>query len=220
MISRVKESSYSPHAEEISIGVVWLFQVSGVVGISLGYEQWFISKTPVILCLTFILLVINFPLTSVRSILVTCFFFVAGMVAEYIGVTYAILFGSYTYGSNLGLKIGGVPYLIGLYWALLVLVTGVSANQLSLNKPVRILIGAGLMVCLDFFMEQSAPLFDYWSFTGDVAPLGNYVTWFGLAIILHFGFQHFQLSGSRKFSAHVLIAQFFFFIYFYVFYSI
>ena len=135
-------------------------------------------------------------------------------------MTYAFLFGDYSYGNNLGLRIEGVPYLIGLFWALLVLVTGVTANYLSANKPARILIGALLMVTLDFFMEQSAPAFDYWSFTGSAAPLSNYVTWFALAFILHFIFQHFQLSGSRRFSIHVLTAQFVFFIYFYVFYNI
>jgi putative membrane protein len=220
MISSVKQKSYSLHAGDISIGVVWLFQLSGVIGISLGYEQWFISKTPIILCLTFILLVVNFPVTSIRSALLTCFFFAVGMLAEYIGVTYSILFGEYSYGNNLGLRMEGVPYLIGLYWALLVLVTGVSANSLSANKPARILIGAIFMVTLDFFMEQSAPVFEYWSFTGGVAPLSNYVTWFVLAAILHIFFQRFQLSGGKRFSMHVLTAQFFFFIYFYVFNNI
>lgn len=220
MISSVKDKSYLLHTEDVSIGLVWLFQISGLIGISSGYEQWFVSKTPIILCVTFFLLVLNFPITSVRAGLLTLFFFAAGMLAEWIGVKYGTLFGSYSYGSNLGPKIGGVPYLIGLYWALLVLVTGVTANHLSTSKLSRILIGAILMVTLDFFMEKSAPNFDFWSFTSGIAPLSNYVAWFVLALVLHFILQFFQLNGSTRFAVHILTSQFFFFIYFYVFYNI
>jgi len=172
------------------------------------------------LCLTFILLVLIFPIASIRAVLLTAFFFAVGMLAEWIGVKYGILFGSYSYGGNLGPKLEGVPYLIGLYWALLVLVTGVTANHLSVNKLARILIGALLMVTLDFFMEESAPKFDFWYFTSGSAPLSNYVAWFVLAFILHFILQFFQLSGSKRFSVHVLTSQFFFFIFFYVFYNV
>lgn len=220
MISSLKDKSYSLHAEDVSIGLVWLFQISGLIGISAGHDQWFISKTPIILCLTFILLVFNFPISSSRAVLLTTLFLAVGMLTEWIGVKYGILFGSYSYGSNLGPKIGGVPYLIGLYWALLVLVTGVAANHLSTNKLSRILIGAVLMVTLDFFMEESAPKFDFWSFTSGIAPLSNYISWFALALVLHFVLQLFTLSGSKRFSVHVLTSQFFFFIYFYVFYNI
>jgi len=220
MISSVKGKGYLLNAEDVSIGLVWLFQISGLIGISSGYAQWFVNKTPVILCLTFILLIVNFPIGSVRAALLTVFFFIVGMLAEWIGVKYGILFGSYSYGNNLGPKIGGVPYLIGLYWALLVLVTGASANLFVTNRLTRVFIGAMLMVMLDFFMERSAPKFDFWSFTTPVAPLSNYVAWFVMAFILHAVMQYFKFSGSKRFSVHVIATQFFFFIYFYVFYSI
>ncbi len=220
MISSVKEKGYLLNTEDVSIGLVWLFQISGIIGISSGHGQWFVSQTPIILCLTFILLVINFPIVSVRGAVLTFFCFAVGMFAEWIGVTYGFLFGNYSYGSNFGPKIEGVPYLIGLYWALLVLVTGVCANTLSTNRLIRILTGATLMVTLDFFMEKSAPKFDFWTFSPPVPPLNNYVAWFVLALLLHAAMQYLKFTGSKRFSVHMMTSQFFFFIYFYVVYTL
>ncbi len=142
------------------------------------------------------------------------------MVAEWIGVHGGYLFGTYSYGDSLGLKVGGVPILIGLSWASLVLITGVCSNHLSENKTVRMLIGAALMVSLDFFIEASAPIFDFWTFADNVAPLRNYLAWFALGLVLHFVFQRSQLTGSKRFSVHVALAQFLFFTYFSLFYKI
>ncbi len=53
------------------------------------------------------------------------------MLSEIIGVNSALLFGDYSYGSVLGLKIGGVPVLIGVTWAF---VTVAAWQLVSLSK--------------------------------------------------------------------------------------
>jgi uncharacterized membrane protein len=220
MIASLKERVSSHSIELFSIFLIWLFQISGIIGISLGYQDWFIGKTPLNLCLLFLLLVINYPIAKRRYFLLTFFFFVAGMLVEWAGVKYGVLFGKYEYGDAMGYKIALVPLLIGANWAMLVLTTGVCANMLFENKLLRVFFGALVMLLLDFFMERSAPIFDFWTFQLGAAPIENYVSWFVLAIILHSVFQYFSLSGSKRFSLHVVIAQFVFFIYFYVFYSV
>ncbi|MDH4090732.1 MAG: carotenoid biosynthesis protein [Cyclobacteriaceae bacterium] len=220
MITITKHKSYYLNIEYISIGLVWLLQISALIGISLGYQQWFISKTPINLLLIFVLLIINFPISSPKSIAITFFFFAVGMLAEWIGIHGGFLFGRYSYGDSLGLKVGGVPFLIGLTWAILVLVTGVCSNHIAENRAIRMLIGAVLMVSLDFFMEASAPIFDFWTFAGNVTPLKNYMAWFVLGLLLHFVFQHSKLAGSKRFSVHVALALFLFFTYFRFFYRV
>ncbi len=45
--------------ENISIALIWLFHVSGILGIIYVNSNWFISFTPLNLTLNFILLLIN-----------------------------------------------------------------------------------------------------------------------------------------------------------------
>ena len=102
--------------EELAIGIIWLFQLSAVLGISLGYKDWFIEKTPLNLSLQLFLVFWLFSIKSFRSVLIVCCLFFIGMTAEWLGVNQQLLFGHYDYGENLGIKLFGVPLLIGLYF--------------------------------------------------------------------------------------------------------
>jgi len=205
---------------EIGIFLIYLFHISAMIGVTIGYEQWFVEKTPMNLVLMFGLLIWIFPINSTKTILASIIFFISGMLVEWLGVNYSLLFGSYEYGANLGPKIGGVPFLIGVNWAILVLITGQMSARLKVSKWVQISLGAALMVLLDFFMELPAPIFDFWVFEGGVAPVSNYLAWFGIAWILHFVFQRLKIKGNFTFSLHLYICQILFFAYFYVLYSI
>lgn len=209
----------STYKKVFSIFLVWLFHLSAIIGITLGHTDWFMAKTPFNLLLAFALLALNYPLNSPKKCLLTAVFFSAGMLAEWIGVHYGFLFGEYYYGENLGPKLDGVPWLIGVNWAMLVLITGAIASKISGHFFWRIFWGATLMVMLDFFMEVSAPVFDFWIWETDTAPFRNYVAWFSIAALLHFLYQHSWLEGDTLFSVHLYAAQFVFFAYFYGFYT-
>lgn len=203
-----------------SIGLVWLFHISAAVGICLGHADWFLSKTPLNLSLAFFLLLLNYPVSSLKKwfIIILSFFF--GILAEWLGVHYGLIFGHYIYGENLGPKISGVPLLIGVNWAVLILITGELTNRLLRKKWFRIISGGLLMVFIDFFMEKSAPVFDFWEFDGGQAPFQNYVGWFFLSILLHWAYQSLKIEGNTRFSAHLFICQLAFFTFFYVVNSI
>jgi len=146
--------------------------------------------------------------------------FLVGFLAEYLGVNYGLLFGEYMYGENLGFKIKGVSLLIGINWAMLVLITGAIANVFKIPIFFKIIIGAGLMVLLDFPLEVVAPIFDYWTFSDNVAPTQNYVAWFVIAAFLHSLFQFFKIKGNVPFSVHLYICQLLFFSYFFMYYKV
>ena len=202
------------------IFLLYLFHFSAIIGVTLGYDDWFIQKTPLNLSLMFGLLIWLFPIDSLKKIIASAVFFAGGMIVEWLGVNFGLLFGTYAYGENLGLKIGGVPLLIGVNWAILVLITGEISNKTLVPKWIKVMIGAALMVLLDFFMELPAPIFDFWTFEGGVAPMNNYIAWFGIACILHAFFQWLKIEGNFKFSLHLYICQFLFFAYFYGYYSV
>lgn len=205
---------------DIAICLVWLFHLSGMIGISIGFEEWFVPKTPINLSLVFVLVLLCFPKLDRTFWLAFLVFFSVGMIVEWIGVQYGFLFGGYSYGNNLGPKIMGVPWFIGLNWGLLTIISGVIATHRFENKWVRIICGAGLMVLLDLFLEHAAPRFDYWTFDSGLAPLKNYIAWSSISVLFHLIYQHLKLEGDTKLSYHLYGAQLAFFIWFYGFYHL
>jgi bisanhydrobacterioruberin hydratase len=211
-----------------SLYLIWLFHLSAMIGISIGYADWFMSKTPLNLLLVFVLLLLCFSERPLRFWIAVLIFFCGGMLLEWVGVHYGFLFGTYEYGSNLGPKLDGIPYFIGINWALLTLNTGLIASSLVRqssiaerklkNKIIRAAIGATLMVFLDIFLEFAAPIFDFWVFEGGMAPLQNYVAWFGFSFIFHLIYQSLDLRGDTTFAWHLYLAQLLFFAYFYIYY--
>ena len=193
------------------IFIIWLFHISALIGIIMGFFNWFVEKTPMNLGLMFLMLVVIYPLRSKKSIAVTICCFLTGFLAEWLGVNFGWLFGSYSYGSNLGLKVGGVPLLIGINWAMLALITAAISNHLTKTIWIRILYGALMMVFLDLLMEYAAPKLDFWTFEGGLAPLSNYLGWFIVSIVLQFVYQISRIQGHFGFSLHLFAAQCVFF---------
>lgn len=219
--NRIMESflENKPSKLHFAIFVIWLFQVSGMIGIALGYGDWFLSKTPLNLSIFLLVTVLFFPILDRKTALVGSIFFLAGMLVEWIGVHYEFLFGSYYYGENLGWKIDGVPLLIGVNWMILTLITGCISTYFFDKKIIRIIAASTLMIFLDFFMEVAAPPFDFWIWEEEVAPLRNYIAWFGIALVLHTIYQFANIRGNLKLSAHLYLAQLVFFAFFYFFLS-
>ncbi|MEJ2585284.1 MAG: carotenoid biosynthesis protein [Robiginitalea sp.] len=193
--------------------LLWLLHLSGLIGIAAGAADWFIPKTPLNLVVTTLIFFSIFPLNSFRKTGFTVFVFAVGMTAEWIGVHTGYLFGTYSYGENLGPRLDGIPYLIGFNWAILSLASGSLSDGWKVPKPVRIGIGALIMVGLDFFIEGVAPLMDLWTFRGGAPPVWNYVCWFGLALFFQWVYQRSGISGNRTISLHLIGVQLVFFIF-------
>ena len=198
-----------------AIFIVWLFHISAIIGIGLGYFDWFVSKTPINLLLIGILMVIAYPVSSEKTIMISVFFYVSGMAVEWIGVHYEFLFGTYAYGENLGPKIDGIPWLIGVNWMVLTLATASISQKIFNHRALRILMAAFLMVFLDIFIEISAPMLDLWSFSSLEVPFRNYLAWFLISAFLHYIYQRSRLQGDFRVSLHIYLAQLTFFLFLY-----
>ncbi|MEM8509062.1 MAG: carotenoid biosynthesis protein [Bacteroidota bacterium] len=196
-----------------AVFLVWLFHLSAIIGISLGFKDWFLTKTPINLLVCTVLFFWVYPVNSRRKILIFLVFFLIGMLAEWLGANHGILFGSYDYGNNLGYKIDGVPLFIGINWALLSFISAEVSRKIMERFWGKALLAAFLMVFLDFFMEQNAPNFDFWSF-GEHVPIENYITWFILAFVLQFFLHKSKINGNFSICLHLYLAQLFFFTYF------
>lgn len=203
---------------QIAIGTLWLFHVSGIIGISLGYLDWFVSRTSMNLFVLIIVIMLFFPLENTKKVLTFLSIGFLGFFVEYLGVNFGYFFGTYAYGENLGPKFFGVPWLIGANWALLVFVTGCIANKFLENVWLKALLGTVFMLFLDVFMEKIAPIFDFWEFKGGIAPIENYLAWGAFAFLFHLIFQWQKMKGNFLICLHMYIVQLVFFIYFYAYF--
>ena len=194
----------------LAIGLIWLFHVSGIIGILYGDSQWFVGATPLNLTLSFVLLLWT-SRHEKKAFVVAFVAFLAGMIAEGLGVNYGLIFGQYIYGDALGWKVAGVPWLIGVNWSILTLCCGAIAANLADAFISRVLLGVGLMLLLDFVIEPIAPILDFWTFDGGIAPLQNYVGWFAVALPLHFLYQYMQVQIKGTFTHHLYLLQIVFF---------
>jgi putative membrane protein len=179
------------HKLWISIFLVWLFHVSAIIGIQLGHEDWFLPLTPLNLLLCFGLALWNIPQLNAKDLALMLVPFASGMVAEWLGVNFGLIFGDYSYGNNLGPKIWGVPWMIGINWAILVFISASMAHKWTKNLFLGAAIGATLMVLLDIIIEQVAPYFDFWEFECNIVPLQNYIGWFVVSFLAHLIYQKF-----------------------------
>tara|TARA_B100000767_G_scaffold275729_1_gene314718 strand:- start:1835 stop:2494 length:660 start_codon:yes stop_codon:yes gene_type:complete len=196
--------------ELIAIGIIWLFHVSGIIGIIYGNSRWFVAATPLNLFLCIFLLILVSWKTP-GFIKIALLSFVLGMVAELLGVNYGYIFGSYQYGEGLGLKVYGVPLLIGANWTIVTVCSAAIASQIYKQMIPRIIIGLGLMLLLDFVIEPIAPILDFWEFEGGEAPTQNYIGWALVAFPLQFFYHYWKVEIKHWFAHHLFLLQLVFF---------
>ena len=195
----------------ISILIIWIFHISGLLGILYGDSKWFISATPLNLIISLVLLLMNSK-NSNKTIMIACIAFIVGMFTEILGVNYGLIFGSYIYGEVLGPKFLGVPILIGYNWAMVLITTASIAQKVSQKFYSRIFIGITLMLLLDLLMEQVAPILDFWIFDSGTAPLQNYLGWGSVSLVLHYIYHKLKIELNNNFSNHLYFVQILFFL--------
>ena len=171
--------------KNISIFIIWLVHISGFLGMVFYDLDFFAGFTSINLSLMSIIVFTNIKLTNKNQIFSLLLIFLVGMLSEFIGVNYGLIFGEYTYGNNLGFKLFGIPLLIGLNWVILTVICANIASILIKNNSILLMIifGTTLMLIMDFVMEPIAPKLDLWKFKNLVVPMSNYIGWLIISIL-------------------------------------
>lgn len=198
--------------KKISIGIIWLFHLSGLVGLLYIDKNLFASLTPLNLFISSTLLFVNQKSLKKKEIIIVFFIFLIGMIAEILGVNYGLIFGKYDYGENLGLKLLGVPLLIGLNWVVLTFICGSISNHFIKNKYLTIVVGIILMLIIDITLEPIAPILDYWEFSATIAPIQNYIGWAFTSLLTISIYQFYYSNKEFTFSINLFLAQLLFFV--------
>ena len=216
--------------KNIAIFIALLFHVCGAIGILYSpYKDWFIANTPLNLLLMTVLLFWMQPNKSINFFLFFAISFLAGMGTEMIGVNTGRLFGSYQYGTVLGAKLNGVPYLIGINWFLVTFCCGVLLTKISnwtedkyehigvRIKPWVLTIafvfdGGMLATIFDYNIEPVATKLGFWHWKDVAIPWFNYICWFAISGQLAMLFKKLDFDKDNQFAIHLLIIQMLFFI--------
>jgi len=167
--------------------------------------------SPFTLLLSYLILMSSFRWKS-PFVWVSLSVFVLGYVAEWVGVHKGWLFGTYTYGVNLGPKISGVPFIIGINWVMVTLVCGATAVSIFKKSWWGVLVAALLMVGLDYFMEPVAMENNYWSWDKGIIPLFNFVSWFIVALIAQVIYRGIAQAKANNTSWTLFVLLFVFFV--------
>jgi putative membrane protein len=183
--------------EKILISILIIFHVVGLIGLQIpAYRDQFLSLSFANLLLSFSVLLISRKSKRVLFIgfLTICFF--TGMVAEWIGIHTGLLFGDYQYGENLGLKIYGVPLIIGVNWGVLSVCSCSIIFFIRVPSWFKAFLSAAIMTLLDFLIEPVAIVSDYWTWNSPEIPFYNYFCWFIISLPLHW--IYFKLGLAEK----------------------
>lgn len=211
-------------------GFAILMHVVGLIGLLFVNRSLFVNFTPIHLLIMPLLL---FPFVQGKASRFIMFFlicFFTGWFSEWIGVKTGWLFGNYAYGNVLGVKLGGVPLLIGLNWFMVVYgsaawvteLPGLLRSGTGLKKihfppwfrNMAFLFGAASMtVVYDLFLETVAIRLGYWKWLGDgVIPFKNYLCWFGLSFLLLTTGRLLRVNVANKMASILFSIQLIFFI--------
>lgn len=195
----------------LSLTVLIIVFLVGLIGLNTPYQEQITALTPYSLLLTTVLILLNHREWNRYFVVYFLFCVISGFLVELIGIETRMIFGDYSFGQKLGYKVYAVPIVIGLNWFIMVYSTAMVANIFRFGIFIKAIIGATLMVIIDYSLEPVAMALDYWSWENSIIPLQNYIAWFIISFVLNILFQSLRLKKFNQLAVAVYIIQYIFF---------
>lgn len=195
------------HIDWIFIGVLIMFHIIGTVLILTTENGAELSHLNLLLCGTLVFLSEK---NKRRALLPLVVIFVGGYLLEFIGVHTGVLFGSYSYGANLGPKLFEIPIVMGANWYCMVVATSSLTFTWKIPKIVKAVVAGLLCALMDVLIEPVAIQNDFWSWNTPEIPLFNYICWWFFASIFAYIYLSFAAKVNRTARALFLIWLIFF----------
>jgi uncharacterized membrane protein len=200
--------------EKLAVAYVAINHLIGFIGLNFTpYTELFAQLTPINLLVTSAVILLFHKQFNFHFILFFLVSFTVGFMVEVMGVHTGQIFGEYEYSSVLGPALFNVPLMIGVNWFLLLYCIGALLHNFSFSNRSKAIMGAALMVVIDFVIEPFAIEFNLWQWTGGKGgvPLQNYIAWFAISFALFTAYYRFQFDRHNKVAALIYPIMFFFF---------
>lgn len=202
----------SAKGELRTAALVMIVYTVGIAGMTIpATREFFLWLIPIVIFSSLVVSLYFHKSWDLKTTLVFFSIIILSWTVEALGVSTGIIFGNYSYGSSLSIKLLKTPLLIGFNWLLLIYGTASLTEKLRTNGIVKILTASALMVVYDIVLEIAAPHLGMWQFDSGIAPLRNYAAWFLLSILFH---SILRLSGIKAFNriaSLIVVVQFIFF---------
>jgi uncharacterized membrane protein len=191
---------------------ILIFYSVGFLGFLIPWSRnFFVAITPFALLLSIYLLAIYHSKYSKKDIIVFIVIATLGYFIEVIGVNTGVIFGNYSYGSALGIKLFETPLLIALNWLFLTYTACAISEKISNKIVIQVFIAPSIMLLYDLILEQLAPLMDMWSWKNSLVPLKNYIAWWVIGFLFVGLIKSFKIETKNPLAVILFISQFVFF---------
>jgi putative membrane protein len=190
-----------------SLVVLIIFHFVGFCGLLSPYCNLFMLLTPFNLILSAFLLWRHHTTALKPLVFFFGFTFSLGFFVEYLGANFGFLFGSYSYGNTLGIKLLHVPIVIGLNWMLIIYSVATILDRFSIPIAPKIIIGSCLAVFMDWLIEPIAIRYDFWSWQQGAIPLQNYLGWLITASIMLSAYYLLKVESKNRLALPLYIVQ-------------
>ena len=224
-LSQIK-SLVSVSYQKTTFIVIILMYIVGTLGLIFPLTQpYFKLASAFNLWVSLILLLLFHQDYSKTFIKTAIGIFLIGFFIEVVGVYTGVIFGKYWYGQTLGIKLFGVPLVIGANWLLLIycstivtlefceiLKKKIIQSSLFDSKFFMAIFASSLMVFLDYLIEPVAIHLDFWHWQNERIPSQNFQAWFLIAFLLNYLFLKGKFIKSNPLAVLLFFLQFAFFI--------
>lgn len=198
----------------IYISLIVIFHVVGLTGFLIpAFNGLFKQLVPFHLLLMLFLMIFSQPEKNSSFYIFLVITYIAGYTIELIGVHTGMIFGEYSYGGTLGLKLVQIPLMIGVNWILVIYSAGMLVQSIGIkNTVLAAAVGSVLVTLLDFVIEPVAIRFDYWAWNTNDIPLQNYIAWYLFSFALLYLFVRLPFKKHNPAAPVLFITQFLFFL--------
>ncbi|MDP3463768.1 MAG: carotenoid biosynthesis protein [Bacteroidales bacterium] len=159
----------------------------GILTTLAGYADNLMKLTAYNLLFATALLIYNAKVTNKAYVIWFMLIGVSGYLIELVGILTGLIFGEYSYGDGLGVKLFDVPLMIGVNWSVLVFASAALVDKLKIRIWMKAAMAATMMVLYDFLLEPVAVRFDFWTWSGNDIPVQNYIAWWIIAFFMLLG---------------------------------
>jgi len=166
------------------------------IGIILMYNiNWIAEFSYLNLILTSLIVLSGYKL-NYSNFLLLFSIYLFGFIIELIGVKTHYLFGNYEYGNALGIKLMGVPIIIGLNWIVVIAASYSFCSTFIKNKSALIVTSAIAATMMDVFIEPVAIKYGFWSWENNIIPIFNFICWFIFSLLFSLIYSKLQKPYS------------------------
>ncbi|MGB0429123.1 MAG: carotenoid biosynthesis protein [Bacteroidia bacterium] len=189
--------------------VIALFMIISVVGfvgiLSTPFHDLTLSLTPYNLWFLLGVLLFFHQKWYLKEAVWMLLVFVVGFFIEVLGVKTGVIFGEYSYGKTLGIKLFEVPITMGVNWLLMSYTSVKLITQIKAPAVVKGLLAGLIMVSIDFVMEPVAIEFDFWTWSESKIPIKNYIAWFAVGSFLNILYFNISTVSLNKISMSLFL---------------